>query len=543
MFISPFFRHPSWLALPFILVATAAMPAADTIFASGFDRSSLPAGTIEFRNETSQRFDHLADSAYRFDAMWTDFNGDGCPDAWIFGHEDPSTSRLWVNRCDGSNTFVLAGNDVVHYYIGTPLLPRGTGWVTLLDVDGDGRQDFWTRDADTMAARYVNGTPSTAAGSLPSFSGKDNACEGGDHCVLADINGDDRIDVVHEDGSIRDALTGLSLSAATTPGDRAPADLDGDGWIDLVQPDAGGYWHNNHGNLEWRAIPGLAGNTELILVQDLDNDGDYDIFTLGGDNATGEGGPHLYRNNGNTTFTDVTAASGLAATMPGPGDRPVPVVGFTPYFTNYGNVVVADLDNDGLQDLVIAGNKTSPSVTVLRNLGDLRFGTTGVNLGDAASGSDAAKSRAATADFDNDGRLDILKTQADSNVGLWRNTTNTGSNHWMKVRVRGTGGNSDGIGADLTWYAAGTDTILAHMSVQASNQHPQTWLHTGVGDNAQVDLVVHWPHGGPVQRYDDLATNQEVIVFPEPAGCILQHWQPGDGWPLNAPTDCTQPRR
>src|SRR3546814_6711967 len=71
--------------------------------------------------------------------------------------------------------------------------------------------------------------------------------------------------------------------------------------------------------------------------------------------------------------------------------------------------------------------------------------------GEGPDGWQSAKPRADVADFDNDGRLDIIKTQFPSNIGLWRNTVDNEGNRWMKVRVRGGGGNSDGVGASVRW--------------------------------------------------------------------------------------------
>jgi hypothetical protein len=493
---------------------------ADDIFSSGFDNTVIPAGAISFKNETTLRLDQILDSVYRFDAMWADFNGDGCYDAWIFSHDDQTTSRLWLNRCDGSNTFVYESSEAVGYYIPNPTNLRGSGWVTLVDFNGDGRQDFWTSDISDLAARYVNATASSAH--VPFFSTKQPACRG---CVLADVNGDDRLEIVFNDLSSEDAVdyTPLASAKSGASGHTFPGDVDGDSWIDLLQPDNGGYWHNNHGQFSWVASPALAGNLDMTVFADFDNDGDNDLFTFSGDNNAGTGAPHLYRND-NGVFTDVTAGSGL--------DK----IKFVSWWTSYGNAVAADLDNDGLQDLVVSSAQYAPAVDVLHNLGNMHFQLTSVDLGVPASGSESAKSRVAVADFDNDGRLDILTTQDVTNAGIWHNTTQTGTNYWMKVRVRGEGLNSDGLGADLKWYRHGSSALVAHMTVQANSQHAQTWLHTGVGNNPNVDLVITWPHGGPVQRYDNLAADQEVIAFPN--GCLVQHWTPGHGWPLSPPANC-----
>src|SRR5690242_19696926 len=77
-----------------------------------------------------------------------------------------------------------------------------------------------------------------------------------------------------------------------------------------------------------------------IAIFDYDNDGWPDIFIVNG--TTLEGFPadraptnHLYHNNHDGTFTDVTAKTGLVATGWGQG------------------VCVGDYDNDGWEDLYV----------------------------------------------------------------------------------------------------------------------------------------------------------------------------------------------
>lgn len=478
------------------------------------------AGPLTFVNETSQRIDTLHDSDYRFDALFVDFNSDGCPDAFIVSHSDwGATSRLWNNRCDGSGRFQFAPNANARYYIdGQPLV---SGWVTRLDFNGDGKQDFWGRHGGAMSGRYRNG--STDGSFMPRFAAKENGCEG--YCAFADITGKGNLEVITDTRLVSNISTRAQLHPmAGGKAFQVVGDVTGDGWPDILQPANGGYWRNDRGALAWVAVPAFTGGRNMqILLADFDNDGDLDLFLLDGPKFSDSTQGLLYRNNGSGGFTNVSTGSGLGNIAA----------------SDYGNIIAADFDNDGYQDLMVAG--VASSVRLYRNNGNMTFTmSTDTNFGPAGgesgSGYETAKPRADVADFDNDGRLDIIKTQLQSNVGLWRSTVDTRGNRWMKVRVRGGGGNSDGIGASVRWYRPGTRQLVSHMHVLTGEQHPQTHLHTGLAGNQTVDLEVSFPNGGPVHRFANVASNQEVIVYRD--GCMLTGWRPGNGWPLQPPANC-----
>ncbi|WP_202840255.1 FG-GAP repeat domain-containing protein [Luteimonas saliphila] len=485
------------------------------------------AGPLTFVNEAAQRVDSIPDSQYRFDALFVDFNSDGCPDAFVVSHSDwGATTRLWNNRCDGSGTFQhVPSSQTNHYVAGQPLI---SGWVTRLDFNGDGKQDFWGRHGGAMSARYRNG--STSGAYLPRFAAKENGCEG--YCAFADITGSGNLEVVTDTRQVLN-MGGQQLRPASgSPAQQVVGDVTGNGWPDIVQPARGGYWRNDGGTLTWVAVPAFVGGSFMqMLLADLDNDGDLDLFYLDGNQFSASNRGLLYRNNGSGGFSDVSSASGLSGIAA----------------SDYGNIIAADFDNDGRQDLMVSG--VGDSVRIYRNNGNMTFSAStttnfGQASGDAAGGWQSGKPRADVADFDNDGRLDIVKTQFQSNLGLWRNTTNTDGNRWMKVRVRGTAGNSDGVGASVRWYRPGTSQLVAHMPVLVGEQHPQTHLHTGLGNNATVDLEVRFPNGGPTHRFANVASNQEVIVYRN--GCKLDNWRPGNGWPMDAPANCSfasAPRR
>ncbi|HMK30920.1 MAG TPA: CRTAC1 family protein [Terriglobales bacterium] len=128
-----------------------------------------------------------------------------------------------------------------------------------------------------------------------------------------------------------------------------------------------------------------------VAVFDYDNDGWPDIFIVNG--TTLEGFPqgkaptnHLYRNNHDGTFTDVTQQAGLAASGWGQG------------------ACVGDYDNDGWDDLYVTYYGKN---LLYHNEHNGTFKEVGEFAGVAGSGKDWG-SGCAFVDYDRDGRLDLI---------------------------------------------------------------------------------------------------------------------------------------
>lgn len=118
---------------------------------------------------------------------------------------------------------------------------------------------------------------------------------------------------------------------------------------------------------------------------DFDNDGFQDLYFVNG--APGSSNV-LYRNNGNGTFTDVTATAGVAMADTRHGHKT--------------GVTVGDIDNDGFADLYVGAFGAN---VLYRNNGNGTFADITAKAG--VAGGDEWTSSVGFFDFDRDGRLDL----------------------------------------------------------------------------------------------------------------------------------------
>jgi FG-GAP-like repeat/ASPIC and UnbV len=184
-------------------------------------------------------------------------------------------------------------------------------------------------------------------------------------------------------------------------------DFDHDGFLDVFTTTMAlrgqAHLYHNQGNGHFKDVSEPAGVADQLgglhcTAADYDNDGDTDIFIPRGGWILGRDGcmrKSLLRNNGDLTFTDVTREAGLAVPS---------------YPTQIG--VWGDFDNDGDLDLYVAsespllvalGTDTFPS-QLFRNNGNGTFTDIAAQAG--VLNNRFAKG-AAAGDYDNDGDLDI----------------------------------------------------------------------------------------------------------------------------------------
>jgi Flp pilus assembly protein TadD len=219
------------------------------------------------------------------------------------------------------------------------------------------------------------------------------------------------------DGRFEDVTRAVGIQLTGSGFGCAAGDFDNDGHTDLaVCLSEGVRLLRNKGDGKFEDVTQAVGIRKEkgcvgLTFVDYDHDGDLDLYvTMAADlNEIGSGRlvqggapPHniLWRNNGNSTFTDVSAETALGVDGTGAG------------------VVTTDFNNDRAVDFVIAGGQAGASIYLNPREGKFT----------PLEGIDFAKEKLAPAvgvvafDFDKDGWMDLAFTHAGApGISLWRN--------------------------------------------------------------------------------------------------------------------------
>jgi hypothetical protein len=167
-------------------------------------------------------------------------------------------------------------------------------------------------------------------------------------------------------------------------------DFDGDGWIDLFAANMWGqpndlYRNNGDGTftkITAGSVVTDGGDSVRGVWTDYDNDGDLDLFVTNFDPPAQD---FFYRNNGNGTFTRVTEGAWVNDSGAGV------------------SAAWGDYDNDGFVDLVV-GNSMRQADFLYQNTGD---GTMNQILSGPIPTSGRNSMGCAWGDYDGDGDLDL----------------------------------------------------------------------------------------------------------------------------------------
>jgi hypothetical protein len=441
-----------------------------------------------------------------------DLDNDGDLDLYLSNHGGGSVAAL--NDGSGVFTRVTSGSipdSEIHQ---------------IYDINDDGRVDVSMTYLDGGGRWWLN----SSTPGMVNFTAT-NITRGGNTArsqVMMDFNGDGNADwlrsappgLVVDFGNGAGGFTAGSLSyivPGTSSNENAsflPADFDDDGDIDLLVVNGGGYdgtlgmtsyWRNN-GNLTFTDVTAAASiptnGTIARGIGDFDQDGDTDFIAIENKSMP----PAILLNNGQGVFTKKSGAvTGVASD--------------TMEYSAWGTAISTDFDNDGVVDIIMNGKYY---LKTLRGTGGGNFTYMNTAWGIRDTAASAVDDGLCFGDIDGDGDLDIIgynETWPTRTLNVYRNEV--AAQNWLNVRPVGLPGAKGAAGAKISVYAAGTYQLLWYEQVATYDfqvatsyyGHSETERHFGLGARSVVDVVVEFAGTGNVTRISNVAANQTIRVF------------------------------
>ncbi len=260
-------------------------------------------------------------------------------------------------------------------------------------------------------------------------------------------------------------------------------DVDGDGWVDFV---AGGVWYRNTGKPKEEPFERIVFDADLkavhdLVIADIDGDGRPDVVTMSDKNTLRwyripadprqpwerhDIGPGVHAGvaigdiNGDG-FPDVVRSNVWYENVGGKGtkwiEHPIPFGNPNPPYPLATRCVVADINQDGHNDLVMTENEIKAGkIAWLENVDGkgTEWKVHELPAGDTAKRG--AYHSLAVADFDKDGDLDIFTVEMEGIPGdrpprwfIWENVDGKGANFVERVIFEGGLGGHEAVVADV----------------------------------------------------------------------------------------------
>jgi hypothetical protein len=452
-----------------------------------------------YHNSGDGRFTDVADKAGVADVGWGmgvavgDFNNDGFDDIYV-----TCLGQNHLLKNNGNGTFM----DVTKTAgVGDSRWSAGAAFV---DYDNDGKLDLFVSgyvDFD------INHLPEFGQGKRCQFKGIPVQCGprglAGASDKLYHNNGDGTFTDVSKKAGVSDPDGYYGLGVICS-------DFDGDGLVDIyvANDSTPNFLYHNNGDGTFKDI-GFPSGTAVnengseqgsmgVTVADYDHDGKFDLFITNFDDDYNT----LYRDDGNSSFTDVSYAAKVAAVS-------LPLVGWGTKFFDY--------DNDGWVDLFVVNGHVYPQLPSYRqrnlvhhNNRDGTFTEVAAQLGPAFAEKHSGRG-AAFGDIDNDGDVDVVINSLDGAPQLLRNDGGNANNSVM-IKTVGVKSNRDGIGARVKVVAGDLTQVEEVRSGASYISHNDLRLHFGLEKRTKIDLIeVRWP-SGVVDKITDASVNGLLTV-------------------------------
>ncbi|HEV2482868.1 MAG TPA: VCBS repeat-containing protein [Puia sp.] len=512
-----------------------------------------------YLNKGNMQFEDVTDKAgvagrkgWKTGAVMADVNGDGLPDIYVCysgeGTDADRANELYIN--DGVKNGVPHFTERAKDY-GLDAPGTYTTAVAFFDMDNDGDLDmFMVNDANMFYNPFFN-TEKLRSTRNPKFG---NRLYRNDHGHFTDIS---------EQAGINGSGLNFGLSVSIS-------DVNGDGWPDIYTTndyeERDFLYLNNHDGTFREVLDKAAGHiSEFAMgsdVADYNNDGLPDIVALdmlpednhrrkllrGADpydqymRRAENGMQHqimqntLQLNRGNDStgmphFSEVAQLAGISSTD----------WSWAPLF--------ADFDNDGWKDLFVT-NGIPRDIT---NLDFIKY-TSGYSASyDEGGASKAAMWKleqqmpstklqnylfrnnhnlgfedvtsawgidqpgfhdgAAYVDLDNDGDLDLVVNNLNGEATIYENhTAGKPGSHWLRLKLKGFGENTDGIGAKVYVNAAHSHQMQEQYTARGFQSSVDPVMHIGLGEDSVVEqLRIQWP-SGKILDLDGIRADTTLVI-------------------------------
>ncbi len=431
-----------------------------------------------YRNKGNYQFEDITDRAgvadpdgWKTGVTMADVNGDGKIDIYVCGVDYLTMhghNVLFINNGDGTFTDKTKQYGLEHAGYSTQAL--------FFDYDADGDLDMYLLDHSTHAQRSIEArqqrtanpgtgdrlfrndgnhfTDVTAAAGLHKATGHTSRFSMG--VDAADFNNDGRTDII-------------SLDMLPEREDILKTSANAESFNIYNLRLAAGYHPQyarnalqlNRGNAKFSEIGYLAGVfatdwSWAPLFADLDNDGRKDLLVTNG----------IYRRPNDMDYISYVSNEGVQATL-----------------------------HDTITRANLSLLKKMPQVAIPNyafwNEGNLKFRSVAEQWGLAQPGF---SNGAVYVDLNNSGNLDLVVNNINAPASIYRSRAReVNGNHYLAVQLRGSGANTDGIGARVEITRNGEKQVLEQVPTRGFLSSVDPRLHFGLGSSNKIDsLTVIW---------------------------------------------------